>query len=101
MMDSLWGEDFKIEETPEIAKKISKKINNPKNTAKTKGSKKVVVPLEEQMEMIRANVYRILGKYKDNTVVIKTKEQLNIVLFWMLVLCNCNLFAIFRTIFLI
>lgn len=77
MLDSLWGEDFKIEETPEIAKKISKKINNPKSTAKTKGSKKVVVPLEEQMEMIRANVYRILGKYKENTLVIKTKEQLN------------------------
>ena len=76
MMDSLWGDDFKVEETPKIAKKIVNKINNPKSTTKTKGSKKVVVPLEEQMNLIRAEVYRILGKYKDNTVVIKTKEQL-------------------------
>ena len=77
MMDSLWGEDFKVEETPQVAKKIVKKINNPKGTTKKNGSKKVVVPLEEQMKLIKENVYRILGKYKDNTVVIKTKEQLN------------------------
>ena len=77
MVDSLWGEDFKVEETPQVAKKIVEKINNPKGTTKTKGSKKVVVPLEEQMKLIKENVYRILGKYKDNTVVIKTKEQLN------------------------
>lgn len=76
MMDSLWGDDFKVEETPKVAKKIVNKINNPKSTTKTQGSKKVVVPLEEQMNLIRAEVYRILGKYKDNTVVIKTKEQL-------------------------
>lgn len=75
MMDSLWGEEFKVEETPKIAKKIVNKINNPKGTTKT--SKKVVVPLEEQMRLIKENVYRILGKYKDNTVVIKTKEQLD------------------------
>lgn len=75
MMDSLWGEEFKVEETPKVAKKIVNKINNPKGTTKT--SKKVVVPLEEQMKLIKENVYRILGKYKDNTVVIKTKEQLN------------------------
>jgi DNA polymerase I-like protein with 3'-5' exonuclease and polymerase domains len=77
MMDSLWGEEFKVEETPKVAKKIVEKINNPKGTVKTKGSKKVVVPLEEQMKIIKENVYRILGKYKDNTVVIRTKEQLN------------------------
>lgn len=76
MMDSLWGEDFKVEETPKVAKKIVDKINNPKGTIKTKGSKKVVVPLEEQMNLIRTEVYRILGRYKDNTLVIKTKEQL-------------------------
>ena len=78
MMDSLWGEDFKVEETPQVAKKISNKINNPKGTTKKKsGSKKVTVSLEEQMQTIKTNVYRILGKYKDNTVVLKTKEQLN------------------------
>lgn len=77
MMDSLWGEDFKVEETPKVAKKIVEKINNPKGTTKTNGSKKVVISLEEQMNVIKTNVYRILGKYKDNTVVIRTKEQLN------------------------
>ena len=77
MTDSLWGEEFTVEETPVIAKKIVDKINSPKATSKTSGSKKMTVTLDEQMNQIRANVYRILGKYKDNTVVIKTKEQLN------------------------
>jgi len=76
MMDSLWGEDFKVEETPKVAKKIVNKINNPKGVSKSKSSKKVVVALDEQMDLIRAEVHRILGKYKDNTIVIKTKEQL-------------------------
>lgn len=76
-MDSLWGDDFKIEETPQVAKKIVKKINSPKGIVKKGGTKKIAVPLEEQMNLIRAEVYRILGKYKDNTVVIKTREQLN------------------------
>ena len=76
MMNSLWGDDFKVEDTPQVAKKIVNKINNPKGVSKTRGSKKVFVPLEEQMGAIRAEVYRILGKYKDNTVVIKTRAQL-------------------------
>ncbi len=76
MTSSLWGDEFNIEETPKVAKKIVNKINNPKGVTKTRGSKKVAVPLEEQMNLIRAEVYRILGKYKDDTVVIKTREQL-------------------------
>jgi DNA polymerase I-like protein with 3'-5' exonuclease and polymerase domains len=76
MMNSLWGDDFKVEETPRTAKKIVDKINNPKGVTKSKGSKKVVVTIEEQMNSIRTEVYRILGRYKDNTVVIKTRDQL-------------------------
>ena len=34
MMDSLWGDDFKVEETPKVAKKIVEKINNPKGVIK-------------------------------------------------------------------
>lgn len=75
-MESLWGDEFKIEETPKVAKKIVNKISNPTATTKTKSSKKKIIPLEEQMNLIRTEVYRILGKYKDNTVVIRTREQL-------------------------
>ena len=77
MADSLWGEEFQIEETSIQVKKIVNKIKNPKATTKTSGAKKVTVSVEDRMRVIKENVYRILGKYKENTVVIKTREQLN------------------------
>ena len=77
MIDSLWGEEFNIEPTQTNAKKIINKIDSPKNpnvvkrTAKSKS-----MSLEERLRNITQRVYEILGKYKENTVVIKTKDQL-------------------------
>ena len=76
MSNSLWGEEFVVEDTKEVAKKISKKIKNPETVSKTKKSKKKDIPLEEKMNIIRAEVYRILGKYKENTVTIRSREDL-------------------------
>ena len=77
-MDSLWGDEFVIPETPKKTKKIIEKVSKPKEvkvvTERTIKSK--TVDIHEKIRFIEENVYRILGKYKENTVVIKTKEQL-------------------------
>lgn len=76
-MESLWGEEFTIKETPRQTKKILEKIKKPKEPViveKAIKSKKLSV--EERLSIINENVLKILGVYKENTVVIKTKEQL-------------------------
>lgn len=76
MSNSLWGDDFIIEETPKKAQKIKEKISKSKtnNTPRTTRSS---VSLHDTLRDITTNVYRILGRYKDNTVVIKTREELH------------------------
>ena len=79
MADSLWGDEFVIEETPKKAQKIKEKIDNPKKPRATKSTKKkekTVVDIESELDAIYKEVYRILGKYKENTITIKTREQL-------------------------
>ena len=76
-MESLWGEEFTIKETPKQTKKILEKIKKPKEPViveKAIKSKKLSV--EERLSIINENVLKILGVYKENTIVIKTKEQL-------------------------
>lgn len=77
MIDSLWGEEFNIEPTQTNAKKIINKIDSPKNPNVVKRTAKLKsMSLEERLRSITQRVYEILGKYKENTVVIKTKDQL-------------------------
>lgn len=71
---SLWGAEFGIDSEAE-AKKILKKIKKPKvikevTTEKLIKSKRVSI--EDKMKAIEEDVYRILGKYKENTQTIKT-----------------------------
>ena len=68
MAVSLWGEEVTIEPTPLKAEKITKKINSTK--------KKSGGVDNDVLASIYAEVYRILGVYKENTVVIKSREQL-------------------------
>ena len=77
MKANLWGEEFiPIEDTKEQAKKIAKK----KATAKTMTVEKRIAAkatsLEEKLRLVREEVYRILGVYKENTRVIYTYEEL-------------------------
>lgn len=77
-MDSLWGEEFSVKE--EDIKNIIKKIKKPKEV-KIRTTEQIlkskVVPIEEKIDTIKKEVYRILGKYIDNTVVIRTVEDLH------------------------
>lgn len=72
-MASLWGEEFDIVSTQETAKKIIKKIKEPKipkvSNKKAAGGKNV--RLEEILPIIEAEVNRILGSFKKDTIVIK------------------------------
>ena len=74
MTDSLWGEDFAPVPQDKTAK-ILDKMKSPKSSTVKRGSSKV--SLQEQLSIIRANVLRILGVYKDNTQVIYTREDLH------------------------
>lgn len=69
---SLWGDDFKVEDTKELLNKISSAKEVKIETA----IKSKKLSLKEKMGLIAENVYRILGTYKDNTIVIKSNQEL-------------------------
>ena len=79
MANSLWGEAFDIPKTPEVAKKIKEKVSKPKevkvSVEKTLKSNKVSI--KDKLLFIEENVNRILGKYKTETQIIKTKDELH------------------------
>lgn len=77
--NSLWGNEFVIEETPKVAKKVIEKIKKPKTpvVAKEKVVKSKGLTTSEKLALIREEVYRILGVYKEKTVVLRTKEELH------------------------
>lgn len=68
-MESLWGEDFDVSEKD--TSKILKKIKNPKVVKEKKEVKtKKNISLDEKIKSIEEEVLRILGVYKDKTIVI-------------------------------
>lgn len=73
---NLWGDDFVV---PDNTKDILNKTKNVK-TVKTKTVdqklKSKTIPVSEKIVLITENVHKILGKFADDTVVIKTREQL-------------------------
>lgn len=75
---SLWGEDISLNNSREEIKKIIDSINNPKNVKsdipKQLASKKINI--RDKLNIIKNEVYRILGSHIDDTIVITTKEQL-------------------------
>jgi DNA polymerase-1 len=75
---SLWGNAIVVSQEPVLAKKISKKIKNPIEPKVIKKASSKDISIEQRLSTIKENVYRILGPYKNNTQVIKTKEQLDI-----------------------
>ena len=68
---NLWGEEFVVENTQEKSKKILNKVNNPKQVK----SKKNAVSIEERLSTIRESVNKILGKYAETTITIKSKYE--------------------------
>lgn len=73
---NLWGDDFVV---PDTTKDILKKTKNVK-TVRTKTVdqklKSKTISVQEKIAIITENVHKILGKFADDTVVIKTREQL-------------------------
>ena len=75
-MKSLWGDEFVIEDSAKQAKSLLKKIEKPKKTEQ-QVLKSKNTSIEDKLRIIYNNVNRILGVYKENTLVIKDKETLS------------------------
>lgn len=75
--NSLWGEDFNIS-SPSSTKELVKK-SKAKKTVKTVEQvvKSKSTSIEDKLSLINAEVNRILGVYKENTLVIKSREELH------------------------
>lgn len=70
--------DITLPNEKEITENILKKKSNPKDikTTITKQVKSKKLSLEDRLTLIDNEVNRVLGHYKTNTLVIKTKEEL-------------------------
>lgn len=79
MSQSLFGDEFEIQipqvDTKKLIKKIEDAGKSEINVEKALKSKKV--SLQERLALINENVLRILGKQKQNVLVIKDKETFN------------------------
>ena len=81
MVDSLWGEEFKIEDTPAKTKKIIKKINSEKKASIELDAEKAVkskkLSIDDKLVIVKQKVLETLGKQIENIVVLRTKEELH------------------------
>ena len=76
MTESLWGDEFVIDEKPKT-KKILNKIKEPKKEVSVvKQVKSKKISLDEKLEIIKTEVYNILGKQRDNVIVIRNRDNL-------------------------
>lgn len=77
---SLWGDEFNVAPEPQKQKKIIEKAAKPQKvkttTEKVIKSKSSSVSIHDKLRLIKEEVLRILGVYKDQTVVIRTREDL-------------------------
>ena len=83
MAKSLWGDTFAVPTKVE-SKKLIQKVSKPKQVTVKKEQTVVSVPRSskntltpELIKSIESEVLRILGKYKEQTVVLKTKQELH------------------------
>lgn len=71
-MNSLFGEDFEIKQEKVNVKKLAKKVNTePEEMDTKKALKSKKISLAERLQIINTNVLQILGKQKNNTLVIR------------------------------
>lgn len=79
MTDSLWGEEFNPVEKVKTTKKLISKIKEPKEVKEksiTKIVKSKTISIEEKLNFIKEEVYRVLGKQKDNIILIRDRDNL-------------------------
>jgi DNA polymerase I len=79
MSENLFGLEIPITDSHTKNKKIIDKINNPKEikVVKSKKIKSTKLSVEDKIALITEKVNSILGKQKDNVVVIRTKQELS------------------------
>ena len=77
MAKSLWGEEFNIS-TKDDTSALVQRLADPvvQVSLKRKLSSKTT-RLEDKLGMIESGVMSILGRYRDNTLIIKSKEELH------------------------
>ena len=77
-VESLWGEEFPLEETPlqnkEIIKKVAKK-KEVKVSSATSVLKSKKISVEDKVALVTEDVNRILGVYKSSTQTIKSYDE--------------------------
>lgn len=76
-MTSLWGEEFDIPSSTEKVKKALNKIKSAKPVEQNRTSKPEKMSLSDRLAFITSNVNRILGRYRENTTVIISREELS------------------------
>ena len=78
MIESIWGEEFNIEETPLKNKQILNKIERASKVVLTeKNLKSKTLALKDRLALINANVEKTLGKQKSNVLVIRDRQTLS------------------------
>lgn len=72
-LESLWGEEFNVPATKKQTKEVIEKVKKPKEVkvVKEKQIKSSKVSLQEKLAIITEEVFRVLGKQKDNILCIK------------------------------
>lgn len=75
-LENLWGDDFDLPVEKEKVKAVKEKISKPKSRTENKSTTKNIiksktVSLTEKLALIKAEVERVLGKQKQNVLVIK------------------------------
>ena len=73
-LNSLWGDEFELPTTQEVIKKVKAKKQTVQKTDEQKLKSKTI-DIQEKLDVITKNVYRVLGSYASSTVVIYTKED--------------------------
>ena len=80
MMDSLWGDEFSLPNEKEKTKKVLNKISKPTEkkikVEKTNILKSKKVSIEDKLSFIYQEVERVLGHYKDETLIIRSEKEL-------------------------
>lgn len=76
-MTNLWGQAFEVKNSKDKTKQILSKTKQPKTITNSgdKLLKSKKVSDKDKLTFVQKEVYRILGTYKENTVVIKSYDE--------------------------
>lgn len=74
---SIWGDEFNLPDESITAKRIAAKLSSAKPAVVSKRSSTKKLSIQEQLDFIYENVRRVLGKFANRTVTLRTKEALH------------------------